>query len=549
MADDPKPHETDPDPIAPLDDGGAPASSASDRKALVTLNGTSVIPQDPLADPAAAPAGATMVESSPAGARAISHTLPDALEALERTTVDDGALAGEGVDGERGTVDEPANKGDRSTMDDEIPADPALSAGALPPSAHADGEDDDGEDEPAGEAQPEPPKKKRRLWPYFLIGTLLLLAISAPIAYILVFRYDPTAVKHIPNGTVMALRIDAKELYLWKPFREHVVGKIDGSKEAKASGERLKKLTGIDLTSDLREIVVATPDGVRWLVLIGGYFHEARFNRSEVVKGLKTFLEEQGGSELSVKGGILYGPNGLEVTQAEDSTIIISNDHGLLQAAIPESDEWTNLGLSGAGGMSFVVTETALQRFKPTASSMMLDPAMFGHSRRVSGFLKLGSKPQLSIEVVPRQVNVEALSNEIEGTLGSLRGIALLLLPDTYGMKRMIQSIKVKPRADVVMLTADWPYDGLEDAMKAAGENIESFSSGKALLDLTLPSLPTSASAPRVDTATPPPSAPPGEPTASAPPTASASAPTAPTQQQPVMPQPYVPPTASPTGI
>lgn len=541
MADDPKPHPTEPDPIAPLHPASAPASSATDRKALVTLNGTSVIPQDPLADPAATAASATMVESSPAGARAISHTLPDALEALDRTTVDDGAPGGEGVADDRGTVDEPIGKGDRSTMDDEIPAEPA----AAPPAE----DDDDDDDEPAGEAQPAPPKKKRRLWPYFLIGTLLLVAIAAPIAYILVFRYDPTAVKHIPNGTVMALRIDAKELYLWKPFREHVVGKIEGSKEAKERGERLKKLTGIDLTSDLREIVVATPDGVRWLVLIGGYFHEARFNRSEVVKGLKTFLEEQGGAELSVKGGVLYGPNGLEVTQAEDSTIIISNDHGLLQAAMPESDEWTNLGLSGSGGMSFVITETALQRFKPTASSMMLDPAMFGHSRRVSGFLKLGSKPQLSIEVVPRQVNVEALSSEIEGTLGNVRGIAMLLLPDTYGMKRMIQSLKVKPRSDVVMLTADWPYDGLEDAMKAAGENVEKFATGQALLDLTLPSLPPPPSGQPADSSTvPPPPSSPGLPP-SAPPSAS-SAPTAPTpQQQPVTPQPYVPPTAAPTGI
>lgn len=536
MADDPKPHPTDPDPIAPLEPASAP-----DRKALVTLNGTSVMPQDPLADPAADPAapGArpTIVDSSPAGARAISNTMPDALELLERTTLDDGANA------DPGTIDEPPAKGDRSTMDDEIPAEPPATAA---PGEEAEG-DDDG-DEPEGEPQPEPPKKKRRLWPYFLIGTLLLIAMAAPIAYILVFRYDPTAVRHIPTGTVMALRIDAKELYLWKPFRDHVVGKIDGSKEAKERGARLKKLTGIDLTSDLREIVVATPDGVRWVVLIGGYFHEAKFSRADVVKGLKTFLEEQGGAELSVKGGILYGPNGLEVTQAEDSTIILSNDHGLLQAATPESDEWTNLGLAGSGGMSFVITETALQRFKGTASQMMLDPAMFGHSKRVSGFLKLGGKPQLSIEIVPRQVNVDVLSNEIEGTLGSLRGLALLLMPDTYGMKRMIQSLKVKPRSDVVMLTADWPYDGLEDAMKAAGNNVEKFANGQALLDLTLPSLPTPPSGQPVDSASPPPSAPPPELSATTPPSAAtSSAPAAP--QQPVTPQPYVPPTATPTGI
>lgn len=542
MADEPKPHPTDPDPLPAVDT----APRAPDA-GMVTLQGTMVIPKDPLAEPSGA--GPTVVESSPAGARAISNTMPDALEVLERTTLDDGAATDATSD---------VSKGDRTTMDDAVPADPnaAPSASADPEASEEDGEYDDEPPPPAPAA--DAPKKKRRLWPFFLIGTLLLVAISAPIAYILVFRYDPTAVKHIPAGTVIALRIDAKELYLWKPFREHVVGKLDGSREAKERSDKLKKLTGIDLTSDLREIVIATPDGVRWVVLIGGYFHESKFSRADVVKGLKTFLEEQGATDLSTKGKILYGPNGVEVTQAEDSTIIIANDHGLLEAAIPESDEWTNLGLAGSGGMSFVITETALSRFKGTASNMMLDPAMFGHSRRVSGFLKLGSKPTLNIEVVPKQVNVDALANEIEATLGNLRGLALLLLPDTYGMKRMLQSIKVKPRAEVVMLTAEWPYDGLEDAMKAAGSGVESFAAGKALMDFGLPALsalpsaapPPSAtgSGPGGDTA-PPPSTP--STTDTPPPSASeTAAPKTPaTTTQPQGPQPYVAPTATPTGI
>ncbi|MFO0619371.1 MAG: hypothetical protein U0414_42675 [Polyangiaceae bacterium] len=530
--DDPKPHPTDPDPLPPVEP--APAK--------VTLGGTMVMPTDPLDEaprsvsPTAASAGTTIPEELPAGARAISNTMPDALEALERTTVDDGALSAATEGGEPTT-------GDRNTMDDEVPADPAAA-----PDADADAEGDvDGEEPPPPPVEGQV-KKRRKLWPFFLIGALLLVAIATPIAYILVFRYDPTAVKHIPGGTVMAFRIDAKELYLWKPFREHVVGKFDGSKEAKERASKLKKLTGIDLTSDLREIVVATPDAVRWVVLIGGYFHEARFNRSDVVKGLKTFLEEQGATDLTVKGGILYGPNGLEVTQAEDSTVIIANDHGLLQAAIPESDEWTSLGLAGSGGMSFVITENALQRFKSSASSMMLDPGMFGHSKRLGGYLKLGSKPQLNIEVVPRQVSVDVLSNEIEGTLGNLRGIALLLLPDTYGVKRMLQSIKVKPRADVVMLTADWPYDGLEDAMKAAGENVEKFTSGRALLDLALPSpgAPSAVAAPTVTESAPPPPA--SEDTPPAPPSASV-APTSTPTPKPETPAPYKPPHADPTTI
>lgn len=521
MADEPKPHPTDPDPLPPVASGGAGA----------TLQGIGSTADH--AEPSAA--GPTVPESAPAGARAISHTLPDALEMLDRTTVDDGAPS---------PADASPAKGDRTTMDDEVPADPNLAT------------DTDTDDDDADEAPPPPPaqdaaKKRRRLWPFVLIGALLLVAISAPIAYILVFRYDPTAVKHIPSGTVIAFRIDAKELYLWKPFREHVVGKLDGSSEAKDRNAKLKKLTGIDLTSDLREIVIATPDGVRWVVLIGGYFHEARFSRSDVVKGLKTFLEEQGATDLSTKGGILYGPNGVEVTQAEDSTIIIANDHGLLQAALPESDEWQSLGLAGSGGASFVINETALSRFKGTASQMMLDPAMFGHSKRVSGFLKLGGKPTLSIEVVPKQVNVETLANEIEATLSNLRGLALLLLPDTYGMKRMLQNLKVKTRSEVVMLTAEWPLDGLEDAMKAAGAGVESFAAGKALMSFGLPSMSALPSAAPPDSASaaspePTPSAPP---TASSPETSTPSASAPKPTQAPQGPQPYVAPTATPTGI
>jgi hypothetical protein len=324
------------------------------------------------------------------------------------------------------------------------------------------------EESPLEPAAPRPPK--RRAWVYFLIGGLLFAAVTGPLVfYFVVFRYRPTAVKHVPAGTHIAVRFDGQSLYLFKPFRERVLHVLDDQPGVKSRGARLKALTGIDLRSDLREIVVASPDGHRWVVLLGGYFGEARFNRTDVVHGLRKFLEEQGKTGLVEKSGVLVTPEGIEITQTEDSTIVVANDDDLLHASLQPSDEWTNLGLVGSGAMSFTLDETALDHAKAELSGFD-DAAVFAHTTRITGYLNLGASPELTLELVPRGTDSETLAKEADAALADAKLLSVFL-PDVAGEQSALAAAKTRPRADVVMVTAPWPYDGLDRGMQKIGES------------------------------------------------------------------------------
>ena len=416
----------------------------------------------------AAPPGST----PPSGAR---PTLDDrAIEEVRATVVDTPAP-------ERTTLDDvaeaaPTTQNDldagRKTQVD--PGTERAPEGETAPAPEAPAED--GAEPPVEVATP---TKKPRAWIYFLVGGLIFIALAGPLlGYFLVFRYQPTAVKHVPAGTNMAVRIDAKELYLYKPFRDDVLSVLNDAPGVKSRAGRLKTMTGIDLRSDVREIVIASPDGQRFVVLVGGFFNEARFNRTDAVKGLQKFFEEEGMSGLSIKGGVLVFPTGIEITQADDSTIIIANDDALLKASMQVSDEWTNLGLAGTGAMSFTIQTSALDHMRASLSAFD-DAVVLSHTDRITGSLKLGSSPELSMELVPRKVNPETLSKETETALADVKFLELLL-PDVMGEHEALASAKTKPRAASVMVTASWPTAGLETGMKRLGQAIEDLLGKKA---------------------------------------------------------------------
>jgi hypothetical protein len=425
-------------------------------------------------------------------------TLVDKAVEEGRSTVADDSRA-TAADSSRATVVDPLPTGDRTTLDDASEPAPSTkeepqrntvtdlpTEAQAPESAtrtetetapQAEAETEETSTETATEAETKP--KKPRATIYFVVGGLLFLAMAGPlIAYFLVFRYQPTAVKHVPAGTNMAVRIDAKELYLYKPFRDNVLSVLNDAPGVKSRGDRLKNLTGIDLRSDLREIVIASPDGQRFVVLVGGFFHEARFNRADVVKGLGKFLTEEGVTGLSLKNGVLLAPGGIEVTEADDSTIVVANDDDLLKASLQPSEEWTNLGLAGTGAMSFTIQTSALDHMRASLSAFD-DSVVLSHTDRVTGSLKLGASPELSMELVPRTVTPEALSKEAETALADVKFVELLL-PDEMGEHAALASAKTKPRVASVMVTASWPPAGLEAGMKRLGQALEGVLSKKA---------------------------------------------------------------------
>lgn len=379
-------------------------------------------------------------------------------------------------DGERPRNTEPDLDAGRSTLDDvDVPRGGTLPMGeptAAPQSPGDEGDEgDEGDDggEPVDEAEADPPAKPKTSAIVFVFVGLIFVALAGPVLfYFFVWRYKPTAPRHIPAGTNLAVRIDAKELYLFEPFRTNVLGVLEEQPGVKSRAARLKKATGIDPRTDLREIVVASPDGHRFVVLLGGYFTQARMNRVSVTKGLLEVLDEEGVSGFHLEGDVLMGPGGLEIAQAEDTTIVIASDDDMLKASLQPSDDWTSLGLVSSGAVSFAI-EAPVFAHASSDLSALPGASLLAHTKRASGFLKLGASPELSAELVPDGVDSEAFAKETEAALADARLLGALL-PDLFGEKAALAAARVKPRTSSVMVTAPWPKEGLAAGTKWFGD-------------------------------------------------------------------------------
>ncbi len=308
---------------------------------------------------------------------------------------------------------------------------------------------------------------RRRGWVYFLVGGLFFAALTGPLLfYFFVWRYRPTAVQHVPEGTTAAIRFDGNELYLFDPFREHVLSVFSESKGLATRAERMKRWTGIDIRSDLREVVVATSSGEGYVVLLGGKFERTRLSQDKLVVGLKKFFDEEGVSGFTTDGDVLVG-HGIRLAQADDSTIVISTHEEGLRAAMEPSDAWMKLGLASSGAASFVIERPALAAAARSLPPGAADP--FAHADHVGGFLKLGREATLYVDVIPSAgTDPEALSREVESALDAAR-LLMVLLPDTIGEKAALSNAKVKPRATSVMVETTWPRDGLDRGCRTVG--------------------------------------------------------------------------------
>lgn len=329
--------------------------------------------------------------------------------------------------------------------------------------------DDDGE--PLAEPPPERPGAgKTRSLAWFVVGALLVASMIGPLVfYFLVWRYQATALHHVPAGTTMAARFDGRELYLYEPFRKNVLSVFEDAEGTKSRAARLEKKTGINLMTDVREVVFATVDGKSWVALVGGRFHTPRLHRSDFVEGLASFLGEEGVESFTLEGAVLKGPGGMRIAQAEDSTLVIASDDAMLAATLEPSKHYLELGLASSGALSLVVDGPALAtvgRSLPPLNGA--EP--ISKTARVTGFLDFRRKgPELVLDVVPKSgTTPEALASELETALGAMRLVAFML-PDVGGSKEALGSAQVKPRTASVLVQAKWPEEKLAEATVALG--------------------------------------------------------------------------------
>lgn len=315
------------------------------------------------------------------------------------------------------------------------------------------------EPSPPGPTAPDPPSRtsRGRVVAIALAIVAAVLVVAGVALYLFVWRYEPVARRHIPGNANLAARVDAADLALFGPVRKHLLPILkERTKQGPSRDDRLADATGISLTRDLREIVVASVDTSSWVVIAGG-----RFTRKRFVSGFEEVAREEGW-RFQRDGDLLIGPGGVTLAQADDGAIVVGTDRAIVVAALPASDDHRRLALPDGGAATFAITKQAWSGaagVRTVASATVLRQV-----ERAEGRFVLGSAPEITMSIEPAPgVEPAALAREIERVLVEMR-LLTFLLPDVAGEKGAIAGARAKAAGERVELTAPWPYEGLDRA-------------------------------------------------------------------------------------
>ncbi|HVY46650.1 MAG TPA: hypothetical protein VHB21_12265, partial [Minicystis sp.] len=217
--------------------------------------------------------------------------------------------------------------------------------------------------------------------------------------------------------------------------------------------------TGIDLRTDARELVVASPDGATWVAALGGRLAHGRF-----VRGLAKVAREEGWPGFHLDGELLVGPGGVVFAQADDGTVVAGSNAAIVQAALPATDEYERLGLSDDAAVSFAATREAWSGASGVLGAVLDHTPALGRVERATGKLSLGRSPEVVVKVEARLGQRAAeLARDLDTTLTELRLVAMLA-PDVAGEKAALGAVRVAAAGEgaTVTVTAPWPYEGLD---------------------------------------------------------------------------------------
>lgn len=355
--------------------------------------------------------------------------------------------------------------------DDPIPAtedDPRLDATAHDEAVELDETVDD--DAVPGERLADRPARRR--WPLVALAAGMLLAGLGAYLYFALWAYEPTALRHVPAGANIVVRADAAKLVVFKPVREHLWPLLlerDGEAADKDRRiARIREETGVAIPTDLRELVVASVDGVAWVAVIGGNIEKGRF-----VPGLAKVLAEEGLDGWAVEGDLLAHRTGSVIGQADDGTLVLATHREIAEAALPRSESDTSsLPVPTDGAIGFRVSHPALARLvRQIPDGIPVGPLT--QIDELSGNVALTDDPRLSLEVTPKApAQPPALAAELSGMFSKL-GLALLFVPsDLYGAKKAISDATVTAGDGRVHVHAPWPYGPLDQAVKLLANSL-----------------------------------------------------------------------------
>jgi hypothetical protein len=331
---------------------------------------------------------------------------------------------------------------------------------------------DQGADAPAHDAprptlvdvaavSPAPPRRRGAVLVAAFVTVALALAGGSVALFWFVFRYTPTAHLHVPRNAAFVLRAELAELALFGPVRNELQRARSDEASAKRRAE-IEAATGVSVT-DLREALVATPDGVSWVVLLGG-----RIARGRVVTGLAKVLNQQEQGKFAITEGepALLTGKGVVVGQADDGTIVVGSNESIVRAALePSTEPVDGLRLPPNRALGFAVSSLGLEG---AVGKALFVPGITVLRRvaRADGDLSLGDKPTLEVRLhVASGEDPMAVGRDVESVLASAR-LMSMMMPDTGGARTALQQAKLKVEGRQVHIAAPWAPADIERAIE-----------------------------------------------------------------------------------
>lgn len=249
-----------------------------------------------------------------------------------------------------------------------------------------------------------PRRRESRSFRSVAIGGAFLAALIVAVAaslYVRFIRYERVAARHVPPGSILAVRVEVEHALLYDPARRHVLPLLGSPGGPRAEGDarvsRLEERTGLK-RSDLREILVARgATSGDWVVVLGGIFP-----RSGLALIAEALRSEDAAWEPSADGRVVvHRTQQLAVARAGDGAVLLGSSEPFVRAAIEPSGVDEALGLSRTGPGGFAIGSAGLHELSvwPRTLAEGELPALLGMLTRATGELSLGERVGLSLSL------------------------------------------------------------------------------------------------------------------------------------------------------
>ena len=231
-----------------------------------------------------------------------------------------------------------------------------------------------------------------------------LASAGAWLAYARLVHYRRCAVEHLPPETELVARLDVEQVVLFEPVRRQLIPLIDrlplgvppgaASAAAEPRLSRLRREAGLNLGLDLREVLVATAPGGRWVLVLGGLFQQG------LVPGIARELTGELATGWRRDGDTLvFPPSGAALAQAPDGALLLASDRALLEAALPSSTRFRELGIEREGAGSASIPRVVLDRWAAEGDG----PSWLGTIERVALELRLSREIEVDVRLALRE--------------------------------------------------------------------------------------------------------------------------------------------------